>query len=279
MLLNDDGVISEGKSELSSLKPGDAVRVKFGSQWYNAEVCKHWDPKESKRGKYDIQKLLLKNFNSLRFSFTLIGRKPTSNSSAVPANNQQIPVEETPIETAPNAPPVADPYAEFVTERKKREAVWNANRAAKQAKPTETSAPQNENGVAAPTPRSTENVATLTATVSLTTEIDEVNRLKSQLKEKNKACEILVKKVEQLQETNQVAVQRHLLVSQSFCKVGTVLVLARQQARMAERQTQAAKPRVSALSWLCLGFCSCTECRPGTYWVCEIGQCARVIST
>lgn len=54
VLLNDDDVISKGKSELSSLKPGDAVRVKFCSQWYNAEVCKHWDPKESKRGKYSI---------------------------------------------------------------------------------------------------------------------------------------------------------------------------------------------------------------------------------
>lgn len=41
----------EGK-ELSSLKPGDVVRVKFGSPWYNAEVCESWKPKRSKKGIY-----------------------------------------------------------------------------------------------------------------------------------------------------------------------------------------------------------------------------------
>ena len=41
----------EGK-ELSSLKPGDVVRVKFGSRWYNVEVCESWKPKQSKKGIY-----------------------------------------------------------------------------------------------------------------------------------------------------------------------------------------------------------------------------------
>ena len=43
---DDDG------KELSSLKPGDAVRVKFGSRWYDAEVCEGWEPTQSKKGKY-----------------------------------------------------------------------------------------------------------------------------------------------------------------------------------------------------------------------------------
>ena len=41
-LLNQDDT-------LLPLKPGDAVKIKFGSKWYNAEVAEHWRPK-SKRG-------------------------------------------------------------------------------------------------------------------------------------------------------------------------------------------------------------------------------------
>ena len=52
----------EGK-ELSSLKPGDAVRVKFGSRWYNAEVCESWKPKQSKKGKIYLT-LVLSNYHS-----------------------------------------------------------------------------------------------------------------------------------------------------------------------------------------------------------------------
>ena len=42
--LNED----EG-NELSSLKPGDAVKLKFGTRWYNAEVAETWEPKQSKK--------------------------------------------------------------------------------------------------------------------------------------------------------------------------------------------------------------------------------------
>lgn len=49
--LTDDDVVGEGK-QLTSLKPGDAVKVKFGSRWYSAEVCEQWEPKQSKKGKY-----------------------------------------------------------------------------------------------------------------------------------------------------------------------------------------------------------------------------------
>lgn len=49
--LNNDNILSEGK-QLASLKPGDAVKVKFGLRWYNAEVCEEWEPKQSKKRKY-----------------------------------------------------------------------------------------------------------------------------------------------------------------------------------------------------------------------------------
>lgn len=40
------------EKELSSLKPGDLVKVKFCSRWYDAEVCEPWEPRQSKKGKY-----------------------------------------------------------------------------------------------------------------------------------------------------------------------------------------------------------------------------------
>lgn len=49
--LNEDDVVSAGK-ELAALKPGDSVKVKFGSRWYSAEVAEQWQPKQSKKGKY-----------------------------------------------------------------------------------------------------------------------------------------------------------------------------------------------------------------------------------
>ena len=33
---------------LLPLKPGDAVKIKFGSRWYDAEVAEHWKPKSKK---------------------------------------------------------------------------------------------------------------------------------------------------------------------------------------------------------------------------------------
>ena len=38
--------------ELSALEPGDAVKMKFGSRWYDAAVCEKWESRKSKKGKY-----------------------------------------------------------------------------------------------------------------------------------------------------------------------------------------------------------------------------------
>ena len=66
-------------------------------------------------------------------------------------------MEETPTESAPNAPSsphaIADPYAAFVAEQKKREAIWTANRSAKRSKTAEATA-QHDNCVPSPSPES-----------------------------------------------------------------------------------------------------------------------------
>jgi len=54
--LTNEDLASEGK-ELPALKPGDAVKVKFGSRWYHAEVSEHWIPRQSKKGNYLFQLL------------------------------------------------------------------------------------------------------------------------------------------------------------------------------------------------------------------------------
>ena len=60
-----------------------------------------------------------------------------------------------------------------------------------------------------------------TQTVTASSEIEVVNQLKNQLEEKTKTCESLNKKVKDLQEANQLAAERHLLVSENLCKVST----------------------------------------------------------
>lgn len=132
----------------------------------------------------------------------------------------------------PNTP-VVDPYAVFVAEQKKREATWSANRAAKRTKTTEANTPSAEcsiavvsprltdNNMATQTPRSTQNdVAVQTTPVTPKPSAnDEVSCLKLQLEERSRACDILTAKVEELQEANHLAAEKHLLVSEKFFKV------------------------------------------------------------
>lgn len=36
------------ENSILPLKPGDLVRIKFGSRWYDTEVAEHWNPKSKK---------------------------------------------------------------------------------------------------------------------------------------------------------------------------------------------------------------------------------------
>ena len=133
-------------------------------------------------------------------------------------------MEETLTKSMPNAPSspasVADPYVAFVAEQEKREAIWTANRAAKRSKPTEAST-QHDNCVPSPSSQSVDRGIDPPTATDSTEKTDEVNRLKSELEEKNKTCEILRNKVEELQEASQNAAKRHVVVSENFLKVGT----------------------------------------------------------
>jgi len=150
-----------------------------------------------------------------------VAKKPAPKAPEISVPKQQISMEETPMKSAPNVPSspasVADPYVAFVAEQKKREALWTANRAAKRSKPTEASTQP----VPSLSPESVDRAIDPPTTTDSAEKTDEVNRLKSELEEKNKTCEILRNKVEELQEANQNAAKRHVVVSENFLKVGT----------------------------------------------------------
>ena len=150
------------------------------------------------------------------------------------ASDEQMTVNVTRTETVPNTS-IDDPYAKFEAEQKKREMIWRANRAAKRTKTAEAhsppsttaspaeASPRKTESVTASTqaPRSTKNnVATQTTEVtSKPSGVDEVSRLKLQLAERNRACDILTKQVDELQEASHLAVERQQLISENSLKV------------------------------------------------------------
>ena len=119
----------------------------------------------------------------------------------------------------PLNPPAADPYAEFLKVQKKREAMWSTERATKRVKLNSTQvensremrrgASQISEGDKV---QNSENLQKETTQIS---ESDEVGRLKREVLEKTKAFEIMAKRVENLQESNQLAETR---LHRDFCK-------------------------------------------------------------
>ena len=41
------------------LKQGDAVKIKFGARWYDAEVVEAWEPKRTRNGKFFVHVVIL----------------------------------------------------------------------------------------------------------------------------------------------------------------------------------------------------------------------------
>ena len=73
-------------------------------------------------------------FSQNIFPLLSVSQKPAPKAPEISVPKRQISMEETRTESAPNTPSppyVADPYAAFVAEQKKREAIWKANRAVK----------------------------------------------------------------------------------------------------------------------------------------------------
>ena len=155
-----------------------------------------------------------------------VAQKPAPKAPKISVPKRQISTEDTRTESVPNTPSppyVADPYAAFVAEQKKREAIWTANRAAKRSKTTEATT-QHNNCVPSPSPESGDRAIDPPTEIDSAEKTDEVDRLKSELEEKNKTCEILTNKVEELQEARRNAAKRHLVVSENIFKVGTNLL-------------------------------------------------------
>lgn len=44
---------------LVPLKQGDAVKIKFGARWYDAEVVEAWQPKRTKNVKFFVHVVIL----------------------------------------------------------------------------------------------------------------------------------------------------------------------------------------------------------------------------
>ena len=151
----------------------------------------------------------------------------------IPASDEQTTVDLPQTEAVPNTS-IDDPYAKFEAEQKKREMIWSANRAAKRTKIAEAHKPSTAANPAEASPRMTEEIAASTQeprstknsvaiqTTQMTskpTELDEVSQLKIQLAEKNRACGMLTKQVEELQEVSHLAAERQQPISDNFLKV------------------------------------------------------------
>ena len=107
-------------------------------------------------------------------------------------NNQQNPVTQMPTQTEVNAP-VTDPYALFLAEQQKREAIWSVNRAAKKPKTADvesltTNTPTKRNdSVATQTPGAKTLVINVATQTSPTLQqSDELSLLKRELQERDK---------------------------------------------------------------------------------------------
>ena len=151
----------------------------------------------------------------------------------IPASDKQTTVDLPQTEEVPNTS-VDDPYAKFEAEQKKREMIWSANRAAKRTKIAEAHKPSTAANPAEASPRMTEEIAAspqvprspknsvaiqTTQVTSKPTDVEEVSQLKIQLAEKNRACGMLTKQVEELREVSHLAAERQQLISENFLKV------------------------------------------------------------
>ena len=129
--------------------------------------------------------------------------KPSSLSSSAEQSEQLAPsdVPETTIEQSIFA------YEEFLAEQ--RENDWEAARAAKRTKTTDTRSP----------PTTPAPVAVAPVANEQSIQDNEVGRLTKQLGEKNKECERLKREVQELKESSRQATEKQLTVTENFYKV------------------------------------------------------------
>ena len=136
--------------------------------------------------------------------------KPSSLSTSAEQPEQVAPsdVPETTIEQSVYA------YEEFLAEQQQRESDWEAARAVKRAKTTDTHSPPTT-----PAPVAVAPVAVARVANEQSIQDNEVGRLTKQLGEKNKECERLKREVQELKESSRQAVEKQLTVTENFYKV------------------------------------------------------------
>ena len=136
--------------------------------------------------------------------------KPSSLSSSAEQSEQLAPsdVPETTIEQSIFA------YEEFLAEQQQRENDWEAARAAKRTKTTDTRSPPTT-----PAPVAVAPVAVAPVANEQSIQDNEVGRLTKQLGEKNKECERLKREVQELKESSRQATEKQLTVTENFYKV------------------------------------------------------------
>ena len=131
--------------------------------------------------------------------------KPSSLSTSAEQSEQVAPsdVPETTIEQSIFA------YKEFLAEQQQRENDWQAARAAKRRKTTDTRSP----------PTTPAPVAVAPVANEQSIQDNEVCRLTKQLGEKNKECERLKRELLELKESSRQATEKQLTVTENFYKV------------------------------------------------------------
>ena len=105
-------------------------------------------------------------------------------------------------------------YEEFLAEQQQRENDWEAARAAKRTKTTDTRSPPTT-----PAPVAVAPVAVAPVANEQSIQDNEVGRLTKQLGEKNKECERLKREVQELKESSRQPAEKQLTVLENFYKV------------------------------------------------------------
>lgn len=131
--------------------------------------------------------------------------------STSPEQSEQLATSDVPETTIEQS---IFAYEEFLAEQQQREHDWEAARAAKRAKTTDTCSTPTT-----PAPVAVAPVAVAPVAEEQSIQDNEVGRLTKQLGEKNKECERLKREVQELKESSRKEAEKQLTVTENFYKI------------------------------------------------------------
>lgn len=131
--------------------------------------------------------------------------------STSPEQSEQLATSDVPETTIEQS---IFAYEEFLAEQQQREHDWEAARAAKSAKTTDTCSTPTT-----PAPVAVAPVAVAPVAEEQSIQDNEVGRLTKQLGEKNKECERLKREVQELKESSRKEAEKQLTVTENFYKI------------------------------------------------------------